>query len=526
MAPLTLPEPDFDGSYSNILFSAEGGSLVNWAGGLAYPTVYAVKVGGAAGDTLIGTDGDDQLRGMGGADSLVGGPGNDRLMGNDTDPRDGGATDTLIGGLGDDEYHIGPEDIVIEEAGGGTDTIFVFHNVSLAGTQIENLYLRGAVFSTAYEGTGNELKNEMTGNGANNTLLGAGGDDVLNGEQRNDTLMGGSGHDTLNGGGHDDTLTGGGGADTFRILIEGNHGLTQGIDRITDFDAVTERFDLRGGAFLSMVESGGNTTLTHASGSVIVEGITGLSRAEWNALSEGNAIRAFHDADYRGHSFHEIDRLRFIDAHDSKISVSFDAGQFVPGEIASTLRVHGGATYDDIQVFLPAAGGAFSVAAWVFYGWSSVDRVSLNGDAGNDTITGSTVADQIYGNGANDALDGGIGDDKLYGGDGADTLTGGGGDDRMDGGDGADVFRFLAAPGGTDRIDAFSAAEDRFDLALGEAFTAVSENNGNTRLTHDGGIILVTGITGLTLAGWNALILPDGSSTLPALAPAVDYLFA
>jgi Ca2+-binding RTX toxin-like protein len=109
-------------------------------------------------------------------------------------------------------------------------------------------------------------------------------------------------------------------------------------------------------------------------------------------------------------------------------------------------------------------------------------------------------------------LIGGAGNDTLTGNAGADTLIGGQGNDRMDG---------------------FQTALDRFELA-GSAFAGVVENNGNTRLTHSGGTVLVTDVTGLSLAQWNALVVPGGGAAdeavalqgaLWATAWAPDFLF-
>lgn len=48
---------------------------------------------------------------------------------------------------------------------------------------------------------------------------------------------------------------------------------------------------------------------------------------------------------------------------------------------------------------------------------------------GDDSITGSTVADRLFGHGGNDVIDGREGDDLLDGGTGADLMRGGPGDD-------------------------------------------------------------------------------------------------
>ncbi|MDT8857670.1 calcium-binding protein [Paracoccaceae bacterium Fryx2] len=99
--------------------------------------------------------------------------------------------------------------------------------------------------------------------------------------------------------------------------------------------------------------------------------------------------------------------------------------------------------------------------------------------AGNDRLTGSSVANRLSGNGGNDILSGlggddslrgGTGNDKLLGGAGADRLDGGTGYDTLTGGAGADDFMFFDRYRefenvfGHDRITDFSVAEDRLVL--------------------------------------------------------------
>lgn len=126
------------------------------------------------GNTLRGGDGDDELHGGAGRDHLNGG--------RDLDVLEGDAGDTLRGGAGDDTYVIqgnllgqGPLDTIIENSGGGTDT--VESNVSFPlPDNVENLPLVG---TQNLNGTGNDLANVLTGNAGDNTLSGLGGSDTL-----------------------------------------------------------------------------------------------------------------------------------------------------------------------------------------------------------------------------------------------------------------------------------------------------------------------------------------------------------
>lgn len=74
---------------------------------------------------------------------------------------------------------------------------------------------------------------------------------------------------------------------------------------------------------------------------------------------------------------------------------------------------------------------------------------TYNGNGQDNQITGSILADEIYGKNGNDILDGGDGNDLLdggndhdilYGGQGQDTLNGGSGNDNLIGGAGDDVL--------------------------------------------------------------------------------------
>jgi trimeric autotransporter adhesin len=66
---------------------------------------------------------------------------------------------------------------------------------------------------------------------------------------------------------------------------------------------------------------------------------------------------------------------------------------------------------------------------------------------GDDTLTGATQADRLYGGGGNDRLDGLGGNDYLEGNAGDDTLIGGAGNDTLMGGTGLDRYEFSTLTG-------------------------------------------------------------------------------
>ena len=149
------------------------------------------------------------------ANTITGGVGNDLL--------DGGAgADRMVGSAGNDTYIVdAATDVVVEVAGGGTDTVQTSLASYTLGGNVENLTYTGV---GNFAGSGNGLNNIITAGVGNDTLNGGGGNDILNGNSGNDTLngdagndqlFGGIGTDTLNGGTGDDSLDGGDGADVL-----------------------------------------------------------------------------------------------------------------------------------------------------------------------------------------------------------------------------------------------------------------------------------------------------------------------
>lgn len=89
---------------------------------------------------------------------------------------------------------------------------------------------------------------------------------------------------------------------------------------------------------------------------------------------------------------------------------------------------------------------------------TAVGNWSIDGHAGDDTITTGS---------GNDNLSGGAGDDSLSSGGGSDVIVGGGGADTLRGGSGGDTFDYNAVGDGAahERILDFTAGVDKIDLS-------------------------------------------------------------
>ena len=112
-------------------------------------------------------------------------------------------------------------------------------------------------------------------------------------------------------------------------------------------------------------------------------------------------------------------------------TVTTDGGEPAGGpEACSDLR--------EIRIRMDAGNDRVNMAGVGRSAFSSLDAVLVAGDAGDDTLIGSSLAD---------ALSGGGGDDSLRGGDGTDRLDPGPGWNEVIGGDGRDLATFSG--GGT-----------------------------------------------------------------------------
>jgi Ca2+-binding RTX toxin-like protein len=108
--------------------------------------------------------------------------------------------------------------------------------------------------------------------------------------------------------------------------------------------------------------------------------------------------------------------------------------------------------------------GGLGTGAPFVSGVGPATEVYLEGDSGNDLITGGPGRETFYGWGGNDSLKGGGGNDLMYGGTGADRLDGGPEGDGLYPGAGNDV---VIGGGGRDAFGAESTSDGADDFRGG-----------------------------------------------------------
>ncbi|PHV50740.1 hypothetical protein CSQ91_06165 [Janthinobacterium sp. BJB301] len=342
--------------------------------------------------------------------------------------------DVMVGGAGDDIYYVNHgNDVVIEQPGGGRDTVYTTVSYTM-GANVEELHLSAAGLGVRGNGSGNVFHIDVAGGhlvqgiGSNNSATYAGSragakaaiasisgtpvarpgsdvlvnissvtgsayDDVLTGNELANTLSGGLGNDTLQGGKGDDFLVGGLGDDTY-VFARGD-----GADIIGEPSADAKYDSI---AFLAGVN------------------IDQLWFRQVGADLEVSTIGTTDKITIRGWSIAKPNIEEFRTA----------AGHVMRGaDVQLLVQAMAGLTPPPLgQLTLPA-GTAAALApvlaqAWHFNGPTQPTGQHFVGTAGADVINGSAGADLLEGLG---------GDDTYYVNHGGDFIVerGNGGSDTV-----------------------------------------------------------------------------------------------
>ena len=354
---------------------------------------------------LDGAGGDDLLIGTAQADDLTGGPGKDELRG-------GGGNDRYIfDGDPDTDFDLGT-DIIIELAGGGTDTLD-FSTMTELGVTVDLGYSNAQVVNS-------NLKIDLSAVDVIENVIGSKQNDTITGNSLENNLQGREGHDTLRGRLSNDTINGGGGTDANGhafvdrvvetrdqnfILFNGSLLIGPETDTLIGIEAAT----LTGGPSANIINAApfthGPVILNGEGGPDILRGgigadiLTGGGGNDTLIGNSGNDTYVF-DADsplgadtVTEAASSDVDTLDFSDTTlPITINLSTGAPQFINGNLTLTL----------------SAGNVIE---------------NVNGGGANDQITGNNRDNELAGGAGNDRLVGLDGDDILRGGDGDDNYV-------------------------------------------------------------------------------------------------------
>ena len=362
-------------------------------------------------------------------------------------------------------------DVVTQHGTGGNDIIDVFG----AGTSVSVLGLSARLNITNAEGANDSLviKGDAGNDGITATSLPAGvikltldggaGDDTLLGSQGADTLLGGDGNDFVFGDNGDDVAQMGAGDDVFQWNPgDGNDSIDgqDGNDTMLFFGAnISEN--------INIVANGGHALFTRDVANVSMD-LDNVERIEYRALGGADNVTV---GDLTGTDVTRVD----IDLRGPN-----GGGDGAPDTV--TVNATNGA---DVFGVAGDAGGitVFGLQAGVniFFQEQANDRLTLNGQGGDDVINASS----LEADGIQLTMNGGLGNDILIGSEGGDFFNGGDGNDTALMGAGDDTF--VWNPG--DDNDTLEG-QDGFDTLqfnganIAEQIT-LSANGGRVLFTRD-----------------------------------------
>jgi Ca2+-binding RTX toxin-like protein len=421
--------------------------------------------GGLGNDTLTGLAGDDTLYGDAGNDQLDGGAGADTYVfgrgdGTDRIVSTAGAADrrfdvVQLGGsitLGDVDFSLSGTSLLITLRG-GSDKLYIDNYTTLAAQD------RGSVrFADGMTLTGLAIDSLMKPEGDgwwgglnNDAFHGRKGDDVMAGLDGDDTLYGDGGNDWMGGGYGADTYYYGRGDGVDTIMADASEPAGSQDRLILGNDILPSDLVLnRVGADLELGISG-------ASDKAILSGYfdrqpadrLAITFASGFVLDAANVDRKLTTSTTRDTvtGTDEGDLLDGGDNNDSIMGVGGDdylfgglGDDFIDGGTGTDTMVGGDGR--DVYVLDSAKDVVIEAAD------GGLDEVRINYDLSGATYTlqagvegvrmGTGIGSRLTGNLSQNTMTGGTGNDYIFGGFGADRLTGLAGNDTLEGGSGSD----------------------------------------------------------------------------------------
>jgi Ca2+-binding RTX toxin-like protein len=401
----------------------------------------STSLGLSANVEVLVLQGGADLQGYGNAlaNTLNGNTGNNLL--------DGGAgADRMVGGGGNDTYFVDdPGDVVIENAGQGTDAVFASVSRTM-GANLETLVLQGGADLQGY------------GNAGANALFGNTGNNLLDGRAGADKMVGGAGDDTYFVDDASDLVVENAGQGSDAVLSTANHRLSANVETLV----LQGTADLQGygnNQVNTLYGNSGNNLLNGAGGADLMVGgigndtyfVDNTSDAAFENPGEGNDA-VFASAHYGLPA--DVETLVLQGTADLQGYGNNQANTLHGNSGNNLLNGAGGA---DIMI-----GGLGNDTYFVDNG---LDRVMENAGEGSDAIFTTTHfvlsanVETLVQQGSADL--GGTGNalaNSIFGNSGNDTLDGQGNADVLTGNAGNDIFVFNVGQANGDTVVDFAGA--------------------------------------------------------------------
>lgn len=419
-------------------------------------------IGSTNADTLTGDENSNTIQGEYGADTINGGGDSDTLyayLASDGDHNDDPTINTINGGAGADTIYGNAGADVLNGDNDG-DTVYGYEGADTiqGGLGADTLY-GGDGGDTIYANTSSDFVSDneahsIFGDEGEDTIHGNAGVDTIDGGDHNDILYGYASNDIITGGLGEDTLIGGAGADTLNcgdgegdyVSYAASGAVNVNLSNTVQDGAGNDAEDDNINAYcLNLIGSSNNDTLTGDENNNIINGSDGIDTI--NGLAGVDKLSG-------GASNDEIDGGAgndFIYAGTADPDDDVTAG-YTEGSSGTDTISYASVTDTDCVVTLDLSANDQHLGIT----GGSCDRVGENdlvagfeniaGGAGDDSLTGSSVANYILGGGGNDTIAGAAGNDELNGENGNDTIIGGAGSDTIECGAGTDTISYTGSP--------------------------------------------------------------------------------
>lgn len=380
-------------------------------------------------DVLVGKTLFDQIQGMYGNDTLFGGAGQDVLMG-------GLGNDELSGGTGEDTL----------DGGEGYDRALYgdTNNTNRLDLEFRWVYQNSAVGSLVsvrdeFGQNDQWLSIEavhVIGSNQNDNLRLSMGNDIASGEDGDDYLEGWSGNDLLFGNKGNDQFRPGSGNDT----VDGG----EGWDHVDYWEDSNDLRDLGGyGVFVDLA----NRTATDSWGFTdSIVNIESVSASQYADELIGDEVRNWLGGQKGDDLIYGMGGDDMMEGHDGNDIMFGGIGNDWFRGGSGNDEMSGGEGYDRIDYWGEIGSqsefgklGVFVDLAknYAIDNWGFIDTFS-----DIEAVSGSSMADEIWGDDKNNDLIAGAGNDRLEGAKGDDTLRGDAGNDTLNGGEGFDFVSY------------------------------------------------------------------------------------